>query len=87
MTFVLSGSGHVAGVINPPTAEKYDYWTNAQSPDHPEEWLNSATEHKGSWWPEWVKWLGNYAGAEIAPRVVTEGIEDAPGSYVKVRAV
>jgi polyhydroxyalkanoate synthase len=87
VTFVLSGSGHIAGVVNPPAAEKYGYWTNAECPEDPEEWVTGATAHKGSWWPEWVKWLNPYAGADVPARAVTEGIEDAPGSYVKVRAV
>ncbi len=85
VTFCLSGSGHIAGVVNPPEAKKYGYWTNDNLPENPDEWLDGATEHKGSWWPEWIKWLDQYAGEQIAPRAVTDGIEDAPGSYVKVR--
>ncbi|MDR3425166.1 MAG: class I poly(R)-hydroxyalkanoic acid synthase [Alphaproteobacteria bacterium] len=87
VTFVLSGSGHIAGVVNPPEAEKYGYWTNSDLPPDPQDWLKNAAPHKGSWWPEWIKWLDPFAGENIAPREVTEGIEDAPGSYVKVRAV
>lgn len=86
VTFVLAGSGHIAGVINPPATGKYGYWTNSQCPTDPDEWLKGATEHKGSWWPEWAKWLDQYAGENIPARAVTEGIEDAPGSYVKERA-
>ena len=56
-------------------------------PADPDEWFKNAKEHKGSWWPEWIKWLGQYAGEKIAARQVGTGIEDAPGSYVKVRAV
>ena len=88
VTFVLSGSGHIAGVVNPPAAEKYGYWTNdIAHPAKPEDWLQTATEHKGSWWPEWIKWLEQYAGENISPRKIGESIEDAPGSYVKVRVV
>ncbi|MDR3424015.1 MAG: class I poly(R)-hydroxyalkanoic acid synthase [Alphaproteobacteria bacterium] len=87
VTFVLAGSGHIAGVVNHPDANKYNYWTNAKCPANPDEWFEKATPHQGSWWPEWIKWLEQYAGGDIAPRQVTEGIEDAPGSYVKVRAV
>ncbi|MDR3450328.1 MAG: class I poly(R)-hydroxyalkanoic acid synthase [Alphaproteobacteria bacterium] len=87
VTFVLSGSGHIAGVVNPPAAQKYDYWTNAQCPENPEDWAAGAVEHKGSWWPEWVKWLTPFAGEDVPPREVKDGIEDAPGSYVRVRAV
>lgn len=91
VTFVLSGSGHIAGVVNPPAAEKYGYWMNShfpsQCPPQAETWLQDATEHKGSWWPQWVKWLESYAGEMIPARQITNGIEAAPGSYVKVRAV
>jgi polyhydroxyalkanoate synthase len=87
VTFVLSGSGHIAGVINPPESNKYGYWTNNDLPDNPDEWLKNATAHKGSWWPEWIKWLDKYAGDNVPARDPGEGLEDAPGSYVKVRAV
>ncbi len=87
VTFVLSGSGHIAGVVNPPEANKYSYWTNSDAPQNPDEWLQHAATHKGSWWPEWIKWLDPYGGDQVPAREVTEGIEDAPGSYVKVRAV
>ena len=87
VTFVLSGSGHIAGIVNPPDANKYGYWTNdAPCPVDAETWLQNATPHKGSWWPEWLKWLNRYAGENVSARAVTKGIEDAPGSYVKVRA-
>lgn len=87
VTFVLAGSGHIAGVVNPPDSGKYNYWTNEECPDTPDDWFKSATEHKGSWWPEWMKWLDQYAGENIAPRDIVDGIEDAPGSYVKMKAV
>jgi poly[(R)-3-hydroxyalkanoate] polymerase subunit PhaC len=89
--YVLSGSGHIAGVINPPAAGKYQYWTNdnihgVSLPD----WVKAAQEHRGSWWPDWREWLGGLDGEQVPARAVgTEAlppIEDAPGSYVKVRA-
>jgi len=90
-TFVLAGSGHIAGVINPPTADKYGYWTNEELPPDPEAWFEGASYHKGSWWPHWVGWNAPKSGEKVPARVPGDGalavIEDAPGSYVKVRAV
>jgi polyhydroxyalkanoate synthase len=88
--FVLSGSGHIAGVVNPPVPEKYGYWTGEAKADTPEQWLEGASHHSGSWWPEWRKWLEPYSGGEVKARKPGDGklkaIEDAPGSYVKVKA-
>jgi polyhydroxyalkanoate synthase len=85
--FVLSGSGHVAGVVNPPTPEKYGYWTNESLPASPDEWLKDAKQTAGSWWPAWMEWLKPYQGREIAAQEPAEPIlENAPGSYVLVRA-
>jgi polyhydroxyalkanoate synthase len=89
VTYVLAGSGHIAGVINPPDKPKYQYWTNARLPATLEEWCAGATEHAGSWWPHYADWLAAYSGARVQPR--TPGarlgtIEDAPGSYVKVKS-
>jgi polyhydroxyalkanoate synthase len=88
--FVLAASGHIAGVVNPPAAGKYGYWTNEAKAATPEAWLAGATEHKGSWWPEWNKWLGRFGGGKVAARKPGAGklkpIEDAPGSYVQVKA-
>lgn len=88
VTFVLSGSGHIAGVINPPTAEKYGYWTSAKKAKTPDKWLEGAEQHKGSWWPHWGAWIGKQGGGKVAARTPGDGklkiIEDAPGSYVKV---
>ncbi len=89
--FVLSGSGHIAGVVNPPAAGKYQYWTNDSIKDVKlADWLKSATEHKGSWWPDWLQWLEAIDPERVPARAVgtTEmpPIEDAPGSYVRVRA-
>jgi polyhydroxyalkanoate synthase len=87
--FCLSGSGHIAGVVNPPTAEKYGYWTNDTNPPSPEAWLEGATEHPGSWWPEWRTWLKKHAGGSVAARTPGDGsldvIEAAPGSYATLR--
>jgi polyhydroxyalkanoate synthase len=89
VTFTLAASGHIAGVVNPPAAEKYCHWTNDKCPESPEDWLASATEHKGSWWPEWNKWIAKRGRAKVNARKPGDSklkvIEDAPGSYVKVR--
>ncbi|MCS3725863.1 PHA/PHB synthase family protein [Bradyrhizobium betae] len=89
--FVLSGSGHIAGVVNPPASNKYQYWTNDNIKDvSVAEWLKGAVEHKGSWWPDWREWLGGLDPEEVPARSVGSDalppIEDAPGSYVRVRA-
>ena len=89
--FVLGASGHVAGVINPPSANKYGYWTNDTLSPGPDTWLNAATYHQGSWWTDWAAWLASHGGGEqVAAREPGGGklaaIENAPGSYVKVRA-
>ena len=67
--FVISGSGHIAGVVNPPGQKKYQYWTgNKPAGDDVDKWLAKATEHPGSWWPDWMQWLKNVDGAKIAAR-------------------
>jgi len=89
--FVLSGSGHIAGVVNPVAKMKYQYWTGAAPRgDDIEPWLAKAREHPGSWWPDWLKWVTGHdaAKAEVKPRIPgktgkLKAIEDAPGSYVK----
>lgn len=87
--FVLGGSGHIAGVINPPAAGKYGYWTHDKLTAKPEDWLAHAKQHAGSWWTDWAQWAGGHAGAKVAPRAPGKGkykaLEDAPGSYVKLR--
>ncbi len=88
--FVLAGSGHIAGVVNPPDPKrvKYQHWTNGKKAGTLEDWLAGATEHPGSWWPRWTKWLAQYSGDKIdarEPGAVLGAIEDAPGSYVKVK--
>ena len=88
--FILAASGHIAGVVNPPAAGKYCYWTNVKTPKSPNAWLKGATQHEGSWWPEWSKWLRRKSGAKVAARQPGDGelpvIEPAPGSYVAVKA-
>jgi polyhydroxyalkanoate synthase len=89
--YVLSGSGHIAGVVNPPSMKKYQYWTNDNlDAANLAEWMKGAEEHKGSWWPDWRQWLGELDAEEVPARQIEAGprppIEDAPGSYVRVRA-
>jgi polyhydroxyalkanoate synthase len=89
--YVLSGSGHIAGVVNPPSAGKYQFWTNDHIKDITlADWLKGAQEHKGSWWPDWREWLQGIDAEEMPARAVgtdaLPAIEDAPGSYVRVRA-
>jgi polyhydroxyalkanoate synthase len=87
--FVLSASGHIAGVVNPPGG-KYGHWRNDANPVTADEWFATATQHDGSWWPFWEEWVSGHAGGTVKARVPGDGklnpIEDAPGSYVKVRA-
>jgi polyhydroxyalkanoate synthase subunit PhaC len=91
MKFVLAGSGHIAGVINPPSANKYGYWTNSKKIKDPDAWYDSASYAEGSWWPEWAKWLSKYGGAKVPARVPGDGglpaLEAAPGSYVLAKSV
>ncbi len=89
--YVLSGSGHIAGVVNPPASGKYQYWTNDNIKDTTlANWLKGAQEHKGSWWPDWRQWLESIDAETVPARPVGSEamppIEDAPGSYVRVRA-
>ena len=91
--FMLAGSGHIAGVVNPPAAKKYQHWLNetAKNPPTLDEWRAGATEYPGSWWNDWDKWLSAKSGTKVPARVPGSGglpaIEDAPGSYVKVRLI
>ena len=88
--FVVSGSGHIAGVINPPAKKKYQYWTGPKPRGaNLDAWLKKAKEHPGSWWPDWLAWIRQQDTEEVPARQPGESklkpIEDAPGSYVKVR--
>jgi polyhydroxyalkanoate synthase subunit PhaC len=87
--FVLAASGHIAGVVNPPDSGKYSHWINKDLPSDAEEWFKGATEMAGSWWPDWHRWVTALAKEQVPARIPGKGklkaIEDAPGSYVKVR--
>jgi polyhydroxyalkanoate synthase len=90
--FVLAGSGHIAGVVNPPAAQKYQYWISEKPAASLQAFVDQAEEHKGSWWPDWLAWLKRQDGATVkatGARVPGKGklkaVEDAPGSYVKAR--
>ena len=89
MKFCLSGSGHIAGVVNPEGSEKYGYWTHSRNPKDPDAWFAKAKQHPGSWWPEWRTWIAKFGGAKVPARTPGDGklkpIEDAPGGYVKVK--
>jgi poly[(R)-3-hydroxyalkanoate] polymerase subunit PhaC len=96
--FIIAGSGHIAGVINPPSAKKYQYWTNdafggekgKPYPASVEEWQSGAKETPGSWWPDWDAWLSKLSGPKVPARKPGDGklkvLGDAPGTYVKVKA-
>ena len=92
--FVLSGSGHIAGMINPPAAKKYGYWTNDKLAKDPEGWFEGAKQHEGSWWTDWMEWLRPHLGPQVAAREIGKSggkvrlrpIEPAPGSYARRRA-
>ena len=80
--FILGGSGHNAGIVNPPAANKHGYWTNAGQPADPQQWLATASRHEGSWWPWWTEWLGEHGeGKSVAARKPKDPIEPAPGRY------
>ena len=90
-TFALGASGHIAGAINPASKNRRSYWTASVKPTDPEEWLEQAEEHEGSWWLHWIEWLGGQSGKQVAARgrlgsAKYEPIEPAPGRYVKERA-
>jgi polyhydroxyalkanoate synthase len=89
--FVLAGSGHIAGVVNPPGKPKYQYWTGAEpGGSDVDTWWAKATEHPGSWWPDWLEWLKAQDATTVPARAIGGGklkpIEDAPGAYVKVKS-
>jgi polyhydroxyalkanoate synthase len=92
--FVLGGSGHIAGIVNPPAANKYGYWTNAKLVPKAEDWLAGATKHDGSWWTDWDKWIRSHNPEKPVPARVPgdalrggklKALEDAPGSFAKLR--
>ncbi|HYJ19727.1 MAG TPA: class I poly(R)-hydroxyalkanoic acid synthase [Burkholderiales bacterium] len=87
--FVLGGSGHIAGIVNPPAANKYWFWTNDKLRDSADEWLATAQKNEGSWWTDWARWIAERGGEQVPARQPGAGglkvIEDAPGSYAKLR--
>jgi polyhydroxyalkanoate synthase subunit PhaC len=92
LRFVLAGSGHIAGVVNPPEAQKYQYWINEEKVDSLDAFIAGAKEVKGSWWPDWISWIRALSdetvpakGARQPGKGKLKAIEDAPGSYVKAR--
>ena len=89
--FVLGGSGHIAGVINPPKANKYGYWTNDALPETADAWYQDAKQNDGSWWTDWQQWATKDDKAKVAKRIPGTGelkvIEDAPGSYVQAKVL
>jgi polyhydroxyalkanoate synthase len=92
MKFVLAASGHIAGVVNPPAAKKYNHWINTAKslPASPDDWLAGAESQPGSWWPEWQKWVSAFSDGLVPARKPgdhkVKPLDDAPGSYVKVRS-
>jgi polyhydroxyalkanoate synthase len=90
VTFVLSGSGHIAGVVNPPDKHKYQYWTNGPVAGELADWVKDAKETPGSWWPHWQGWMEAQNGKRVPARPVGGGklepLCDAPGTYVMVRS-
>ncbi|MEP9351315.1 class I poly(R)-hydroxyalkanoic acid synthase [Xanthobacter sp. KR7-225] len=88
--YVLAGSGHIAGVVNPPAKMKYQYWADGPAGASYDAWLEGAREHKGSWWPDWLQWFSALHPDEVDARAVGGGrlqpIEDAPGRYVRARS-
>jgi polyhydroxyalkanoate synthase len=85
--FVLGGSGHIAGIVNPPAANKYHYWTGDSQATTPEKWFEGAQQHPGSWWADWQAWMEERNGGEakVPARQPANALEDAPGSYAMLR--
>ncbi|MCC5974255.1 MAG: class I poly(R)-hydroxyalkanoic acid synthase [Rubellimicrobium sp.] len=90
-TFILSESGHIAGIVNPPSRQKYGHWTNADLPEDPHDWRKGAQKNEGSWWPCWVNWLGGRSGGMVPARSPGSDahpvLGPAPGTYVTSRPV
>lgn len=88
--FVLAGSGHIAGVVNPARKPKYQYWTGSRPAGQFEDWIKAAVEHTGSWWPDWIDWIARQAPEKVAAREPGGGkfvpLCDAPGDYVRVKS-
>jgi polyhydroxyalkanoate synthase subunit PhaC len=88
--YVMAGSGHIAGVVNPPAKPKYQYWSDGALEGEFDAWVAGAKETPGSWWPDWIEWLAKQAPAKVAARKPGDGklkpLGDAPGEYVKVKS-
>jgi polyhydroxyalkanoate synthase len=88
--YVMSGSGHIAGVVNPPTKPKYQFWSDGPPQGKFEDWVAKAKETPGSWWPDWIAWLAPQAPDKVPARKPGDGklkpLGDAPGDYVRVKA-
>jgi polyhydroxyalkanoate synthase len=88
--FVLSGSGHIAGMINPPSANKYGYWTNDGPAESADAWFAGAMQNEGSWWTDWREWIAPYLDREVPARIPGKArlpiLEAAPGAYARLRA-
>ncbi len=90
--FTLAASGHIAGVVNAPEKKKYCYWSapgktaKGRQPEAPDDWLESAVQHEGSWWPHWQEWTVQYGGEKVPARKPAKGLEPAPGSYVRMKS-
>jgi polyhydroxyalkanoate synthase len=87
--FILGGSGHIAGIVNPPAANKYQYWVSDELAASADQWVANAQRHPGSWWPAWSEWVSGFGGEKVPARQPGDGklkvIEAAPGSYAKLR--
>ena len=88
--FCLAASGHIAGVVNPPAAGKYCYWTQSKTPKSADAWFNGTKQTDGSWWPEWQRWVSKFSEGQVPAREPGSDkykpIEDAPGAYVKMKS-
>src|SRR5262249_35812927 len=88
--FVMAGSGHIAGVVNPGDEAKYQYWTDGPPEGQFEDWVAKAQETRGSWWPDWIRWISAQAPGKVRAREPGGGqlrpLEDAPGQYVRMKA-
>jgi polyhydroxyalkanoate synthase len=88
--YVMAGSGHIAGIVNSPEKQKYQYWTSADLEKPFAGWIAAATEHKGSWWPNWFAWLERQAPSRVPARALGSGklalLGPAPGTYVRMKA-
>ena len=85
-TFTLAASGHIAGIVNPPSKKKYCFWASEDTPGIADDWMEGAKETAGSWWPHWRNWVKHYGGEKVKARQIKKPIEAAPGRYVMVKS-